>query len=50
MEQRGSYTRLTAEEQGVSRKTAPKVLLIIPAYNEVDNIARVVGTLDRDYP
>ena len=25
-------------------------MLIIPAYNEVDNIARVVGTLDRDYP
>lgn len=27
-----------------------KVLLIIPAYNEEDNIARVVGTLESDYP
>lgn len=27
-----------------------KVLLIIPAYNEEENIARVVGTLKSDYP
>lgn len=27
-----------------------EVLLIIPAYNEEDNIARVVGTLESDYP
>ena len=41
--------RLEAGTQGTSRGIAPKVLLIIPAYNEEDSVVRVVGTLDRDY-
>ena len=31
-------------------KTMNKVLLIIPAYNEADNILRVVDEIRNDYP
>ena len=33
-----------------SYRVSPRVLLIIPAYNEEANIARVVGALKSDYP